>query len=62
MNLKYFIVLFLLKVILTQRSKRNILVVLFPTGNNLDIKNLFDNTNYTYHIIIHKSEFDKWND
>ena len=62
MNLKYFIVLFLLKVIFTQRTKRNILVVLFPTGNNLDIKTLFDNTNYTYHIIIHKSEFDKWND
>ena len=49
--------------IISSQRKKNILVILFPNGNseNLDIKNLYDYSNYTYHLIIHQSEVNKWN-
>ena len=61
MNLNIFCFIIFLNIISSQRQ-RNILVLFFPNGNNenLDIKNLYDNSNYTYHLIIHQSEVNKW--
>ena len=61
MNLNILCFIIFLNIITSQRQK-NILVILFPNGNNenLDIKNLYDYSNYTYHLIIHQSEINKW--
>ena len=53
----------------TNLQKQNIIVLLFPdgSGNNYELKSLYDyslisNPNYSYHIVLHKSDYKIWNE